>query len=419
MARFQRLAAATCAAALLGGGEAGAGGMEVRDAVAVVIVSGTNTAQGNAPDAEVGTGFWVSHDGYLVTAHHLITRLIERGVDKDTITIQVQLADKTFVAANPTPPWTGQIDDVMVLFASLEGKQVKTLTRWDRKKVKLELGKTQIFSAGYPKGLGYSYTPGTISSLEGPKDPIPLWTTNLTFKKGQSGSPIVLVDDTVLAIAKGDDAEATQIGFIVPLRSIPGEYWDGGPAGDIANTDKILIEARVELKQPVFRQAQLTFTNAACAGPQRQVQRFMPRAGYHFDPDVARVDLISSRGLNGLPLIDRASADEVVVATQLKNLGVCLFDGRVPDIPAEVQARLTLKEVPDPAPQWAPIATVSLAKDVRAPVPSLKAGEVRFSVLKPDGALTAFIPTTGELTKSVFSGATTLDTAAVRKRLSE
>jgi hypothetical protein len=113
----------------------------------------------------------------------------------------------------------------MVLFAQVGNRPISALPRGDGSRV--VPGATPVFSIGYPQGYGFTVDQGIVKSFEGPRQ-AHLWLTSMTFKEGQSGSPILLSDGTVVAVAKGDDLDARSIGLVLPARPwVPEDFWQG------------------------------------------------------------------------------------------------------------------------------------------------------------------------------------------------
>jgi len=408
---------AVIGAVVLGGLPATASEQDVQAAVAVVLLKGVNPAQGNAPAAVQGTGFFISQDGYIVTSYHLLSKLTASGVDAETITYEIHPSTNSPISYRAIPLFTNPAADIMVLYAALGGQRVKTLRRTDRTRVSIVPAKTDIYSAGYPDGISFSYARGYIKSLGGPLEPIPSWTTNLTFKDGESGSPILLEDESVVAVVKGDDADATSIGIIVPSRLIPPEYWDAGPPETDAPSGRVRVEALTKASQPEYRQVAVQLSNGHCSPPQRRTTTVTARSGWSIDPVSVTLTPISSIGLNGTAVVDLAATDQIVVGAQLSNVGVCLMGGQVvADLSAQIQAILRFKEIPNAATvQWVTVSDVSLAKAVRAPLPKVPDKDLRYSLLDASGSAAAFSLEAGEV-KTSKSGKS-LDVGKIESRL--
>jgi len=196
----------------------------VKGAVVVVRVSGVDTEHGNKLRAVQGTGFFISKEGYLITSYHLRTMLDAEGkVNEGTVDYEVRFGPTSNDVLKAGLAFPMPYQDLMVLFASLGDRDVPVFARGTRDGV--QLGVTQVFTMGYPEGYQYSVDAGIIKSF-GLVDPVPAWATNLTFKNGASGSPICLDDKRVIAVARGDDADAKSIGLVVSIRPIPDNYWD-------------------------------------------------------------------------------------------------------------------------------------------------------------------------------------------------
>jgi len=418
VSRMRAVAAAAAIALACAAPQARSAPADHQAAIVVIIGRGINVAQGNAPLAVQGTGFYISTDGYVATVHHLLTKLLDAGADDRTISFEIRTSPTDNSPISAAPIYVSPAADIMVLQAGASGPSVKILHRTDRSRHRILPGTTGIFTAGYPSGYGYTVGRGYIRST-GTLAATPGWTTDLTFKEGESGSPVMMGDDTVVAIAKGQDADANAIGFIVPSRLIPAEYWDSGTptsAATIATSDSLRVEVLQTPPDPIFREVQVTLTNPHCAPPQRRSFAITPRTGWKIDPSSVTISPISSRGFNGPALIDVAASDRIEVVSQLTNIGGCLLNNTVEaDINAEVRARVRFREIPA-APQWTTASIVSLAKGVTAPIPALPSDRLRFSVVTPSGESTPLALRPKDLSKGGL-GTNLLDTSRIRERL--
>jgi hypothetical protein len=188
-------------------------------AVVLVRVQGVD-AQTNAARQVQGTGFFISKDGFVVTSYHLLSKLGE--VHEGTVSWEIEFANN-HDKVQASILWPMASLDLLVLYANIGKRDVQILARGTHKGVTPAV--TTLYTFGYPNGWQYSTDKGFIKSF-GAAAPILVWSTNMTFKEGQSGSPICRSDLSVIAVARGDDAEANSIGVIVPIRPIPDNYWD-------------------------------------------------------------------------------------------------------------------------------------------------------------------------------------------------
>lgn len=397
---------------------------DARDAVVLVVVNGVNVNQGNAPAAVQGTGFFISRDGYLVTAYHLLTKLQEAGVDPQTVSYEIHLSPLSTVKASAQPLFVNPAADLMVLYAPVGGLNVKTLKPANRQNATVVEGKTTIYSAGYPSGAGFTVAPGVIKSFDGLLDAQPAWSSTLTFKEGESGSPILLEDGRVIAVAKGIDKDSVTTGYVVPSRLIPGEYWDTAvimataPSVSIADSGRILIETTAT--QPVLRTEPVKLALPNCSQPSVQTRTIYAKPGWKIVPgSVADPVVTISVGANSALRIDQKTSDAITVSAKLASLGQCVgvFGNTLTtDIPAKLQAQIAFNEVPDPsAKQWVAISNVSLAKAVKAPLPQVAPEDLRYSIVSPSGEKIAFKPIQSEIAR--VGSSNSLDIGKLTARL--
>lgn len=191
-----------------------------KKAVVLVRVRGVD-AETNVLREVQGTGFFINKEGYVLTAYHLLSKLGK--VHAGTVTWEIEFGANTNDKIQAAPLSFMENVGLMVLYASVGDRDVETLARGTRDGVLPVV--TTLYTFGYPSGWLYSSDRGFIKSF-GAAAPLPVWSTNMTFKEGQSGSPICLADLRVIAIARGDDADAKSIGVVVSIRPIPDNYWD-------------------------------------------------------------------------------------------------------------------------------------------------------------------------------------------------
>jgi hypothetical protein len=362
-----------------------------------------------------------------VTAYHLLDKILAAGADADTLTYEIHFSPISTVTAKAVLLQGSPAADFMVLSVSgVGGQNIKVLSRADRNTAKIVEGRTPIYSAGYPEGIGFSVTPGVITSFDG-ADGVIGWTTNLSFKEGQSGSPIILDDGRVIAIAKGVDSAAATIGFVVPSRLIPAEYWDTPTAGaptpsDVASASRVVVEQVLDKPHPEPRMVTVEFELPHCSDPAVKTSVIAPRPGWRIDPaSVAPPTQVASRGDNLPVRVDEATVSKITVSSKLANFGKCVsaFGQTLEsDIPAYLQAQIKFTEVPDPAStQWATVSNTSLAQLVKAPLPAAAPSKLRFSLVSPDGQKTEFTPQNSEIVKGALSSS--LDLGKVAARLTQ
>ena len=198
----------------------------IKDATVVVEVHGFDK---NSHEVTVfGTGFSISIEGYIVTAKHLRDDVIRSGALPDSITYSVR-ASKALSAPilQADIAWIAPTSDILVLSSPMPDGLLTPLKPNLHPRGDIRLGFTPIFTGGFPEGYPFVLDKGIVRSFLAPENVhTPMWVTNMSFKKGQSGSPVILDDGTVVAIVTAIDLDASTIGFITPIRSIPTYLWD-------------------------------------------------------------------------------------------------------------------------------------------------------------------------------------------------
>lgn len=199
----------------------------IRRAVVVVEVHGFDKSSHDV--AVSGTGFSISVEGYIVTARHLVDDAIAHGALPESITYLVkasQVIGSPKVSADMF--WRSETSDEMVLSAPMPDGLLIPLMPNLHPRGDIKLGSTEIYTGGYPERYPFVLDKGIVRSFVAPENVhVPMWVTNMSFKHGQSGSPVVLADGTVVGIVTAIDQDASTIGFITPVRSIPPYLWDG------------------------------------------------------------------------------------------------------------------------------------------------------------------------------------------------
>lgn len=402
---------------------------DIANSVVIVHVDGVDTKNGNAPVSSEGTGFVISNDGLIATAYHLVSDLPNVQLEAAKFSIQTRrLGGVTVRAAYYKHD---AVADVMILYAPISGLGLTSLTPGDRNTDKIEIASTPVFDPGFPAGLDYNVAQGQITSFNGPLDPpAPLWTTNLTFKSGQSGSPIVLGNGHVIALARGVDQDATQLGYIVPVRYIPGDLWDGlrisrnqaqALAGGRASPDRVAIDATVIPTSPSTKMAKANFQNNTCDAPQHKTMTVLADSGWSIDTNTIQITNVRSTGTVHSQ-IDAQSSGGFVVGVDLRNDGVCsaiwqwVF-GRPSDVAASFEADVQYAEkLVNPLPVRLTVASAAAIGDATIPIPTNSISPLSFAVVRADGTKTPFAPNSSEI-KFDKSGQEVLDVSKIVQRV--
>lgn len=161
------------------------------------------------PDAQrlraIGSGFFVTRDGYLLTNFHVV---------KDADRVEVKYKSQVFKA---TVIDTDKTDDLAVL--KVEGGTFPALAISARDSV--DLGQ-EVFTIGFPniemQGLEPKYTDGRISSLSGMEDDPTEYQISVPVQPGNSGGPLCDANGEVVGVvvARLNDMAVMQISGVVP-----------------------------------------------------------------------------------------------------------------------------------------------------------------------------------------------------------
>ncbi len=210
----------------------------VQDKLVALEVVGKDKNSG-APISEVGTGFVIDPDGWVLTAAHLYDDLVARGAIEATLTTSAHLGDMTTAAIEATGLQKNNYDVALLKLARRVGAypQVRSLcaANFNYKKLKIYTSGFYYSCETYdPSGatcltrkVRYSSGSGEIRSLDTPLTYA--WETSLNFSDGNSGSPVYLENGLVIGIAKGIIKSGNNLNVFVPIsfannliQNIPG-----------------------------------------------------------------------------------------------------------------------------------------------------------------------------------------------------
>ncbi len=322
--KFFAGAVATLTALPFVGLPADAAATNVRSSLVTIRATGLLRASNELSDSVFGTGFFVNSQGYIVTSLHLIKQL--GAVIPESIRFEVN------TDLNETPITAIQIErrdqvDILVLLAKMGMRPFSVLRRERNVMRRVREGETRVYTSGFPKGYGAIIDNGAITSFEGPvSPPSPTWTTNMTFKGGQSGSPIYLEDGSVIAVAKGVDAGTTQIGIVVPIMHVPLNYWDEdteAPANMEAaeGIPSILITRNVPATATQSRIVPINVQLSSCSDPGIRNIRVDVSPGWKISATPATVQMYEARGasIRTRVINQQAHMIEVLVEMDMSN----------------------------------------------------------------------------------------------------
>lgn len=154
----------------------------------------------------IGSGFFVTKDGYLLTNHHVV---------KDAVRIEVK-----YPGSVPVPAKVVQVDkdnDLAVLKVEGHDFQPLAISRAET----AELGE-EVFTIGFPniqmQGVEPKYTDGKISSLAGMQDDPSQYQISVPVQPGNSGGPLCDASGQVVGVivARISDFAVLQASGVMP-----------------------------------------------------------------------------------------------------------------------------------------------------------------------------------------------------------
>lgn len=157
-------------------------------------------------ESSMGTGFFISTDGYFVTNYHVIvgqenvTKI--RTYDKDTL-------DATFIGKD-------EKRDLALLKVSGNFRAMQFANSDN-----LQVGR-KVVAIGNPLGLSFTVTEGIISGLhrEGPSNHPEYVQTDVSLNPGNSGGPLIDTEGKVVGINNFKIGGAENLGFALESNAI-------------------------------------------------------------------------------------------------------------------------------------------------------------------------------------------------------
>ena len=171
-------------------------------------------------ETNFGSGFFISRDGYILTAAHLFQELQEEPVperrherfNRDQFRrCQAERADLPIELVR----MNGDVD-----VALLKSPLIPPVERYNAvhfwETASIPQG-ARLHSLGFPLQQPLSVNSGTLSSKDGPRG---LWKTDTSVNEGSSGGPVFVNSGHVVEVVKGGIQEAPGHAIIAPVNLI-------------------------------------------------------------------------------------------------------------------------------------------------------------------------------------------------------
>lgn len=154
---------------------------------------------------KVGSGFFVSADGVIVTNGHLI---------QDARNLVVKLKDKTGYTKIRVVKLDAKKDIAVI---KIDGKNFKSVRLGNSDT--LEVGQ-RVVAIGNPLGLESTVSDGLISALRKTNAGIKLLQVSVPLSPGSSGGPLFNLQGEVVGITTASFLEGQNLNFAVPINYV-------------------------------------------------------------------------------------------------------------------------------------------------------------------------------------------------------
>jgi serine protease Do len=160
----------------------------------------------------LGSGFIISSDGYIITNHHVIDKADE---------VKVKLSDTDKETFDAKIIGSDHFTDIALIKIDPKGKNLPVAPLGDSDKIRAG---QWVAAIGHPFGYGHTVTHGIISAKErllgnGVTHPYNDYIqTDASINLGNSGGPLISTEGEVVGINVATDARAQGvIGFAIPI----------------------------------------------------------------------------------------------------------------------------------------------------------------------------------------------------------
>ncbi len=185
----------------------------IRGTVTVYVDKGFKVERGmGIQDAMLGSGFFISHDGYIVTNHHVISAMVDPKYE-GYARLYIKLADDPDTRIPAKVVGWDSVLDLALLKAEVDAPYVFSLGFSSD----LDVG-DKVYAIGSPLGLDRTLTSGVISAKDRR-----LFTEGVVFQidaavnSGNSGGPLIDASGKVQAIVFAGVENYQGLNFAIPV----------------------------------------------------------------------------------------------------------------------------------------------------------------------------------------------------------
>lgn len=181
----------------------------------VVFLKISSDSVSGKKNEETGTGFIISKDGYMLSAHHLIAAPGVRVVAR----VGSRFGQEVEARIIPTGP--SFADAVLLNLPGTLGPYVPVRLGNPRQ---ITVG-SRLYTIGFPLENDRSLADGVLSNKDGPQG---LWQITVPLSYGNSGGPIAVRDSKVVGLVRGGITNAQLINFMIPNNLLAPLYIAAG-----------------------------------------------------------------------------------------------------------------------------------------------------------------------------------------------
>lgn len=311
----------------------------IESQVAVVVATALgseNSDKTGEPASAKSTGFFVSHNGLLVTSYHILNRLKNELGDYDEETLEFSVYQGSAISQKRWTAFRDNFDpkiDLLSLNVQVGAGGVNYFKYDPQIENKVKLTSTEVYTYGYPEGYAYLNDIGVIKSFEGPVGNEHLWVTSMEFKNGQSGSPVFLNNGKLLGLVKGTEKGFAKNNFFVPVASIDNLLGGrlervGSISGNssLAETGRIKVVAKLKAIEPRERLMKRSFyeRNPHCTGNRDIVWHVKASEGWKIDPNSITTTITTNSSQSHFRGITNVNGDGFYLTGAIGNSGECI-----------------------------------------------------------------------------------------------
>lgn len=191
----------------------------IKGTVTVYVDKGIKVERGRGlPDAVLGSGFFISHDGYIVTNHHVISDCVDKSYE-GFARLYILLAEDPDTRIPARVVGWDSVLDLALLKTEVDAPYVFTLGS----SADLDVG-DRVYAIGSPLGLDRTLTSGVISATD--RD---LFTLGKAFQidaavnSGNSGGPLIDGQGRVQAVVFAGVQNYQGLNFAIPVEYLRSE----------------------------------------------------------------------------------------------------------------------------------------------------------------------------------------------------